>query len=74
MSIWTIIGIAIAFYVGMLAASIFANRRILEAEEQAEAWAIKYAALVETVATRTDQAPVTKKGTIVTENDTREGA
>jgi len=51
----------------MLAASIFANRRIIEAEEQAEAWAIKYAALVETVAARTDQAKAT-------ETDTREEA
>jgi len=66
MSIWTIIAVAIAFYMGMLAASIFANRRIIEAEERAEAWAIKYAALIETVAARTDQASVT-------ENDTREG-
>ncbi len=66
MSILTIIAVAIAFYAGMLAASIFANRRIIEAEEQAEAWAIKYAALVETVAARTDQA----KGT---GTDTREG-
>jgi len=67
MSILTIIAVAVAFYVGMLAASIFANRRIIEAEEQAEAWAIKYAALVETVAARTDQAKAT-------ETDTREEA
>jgi len=60
MSIWTIIGIAVAFYAGMFLAGLMANRRIHEADALAEFWHDKYAALVETVAARTDQAKGTE--------------
>lgn len=70
MSILTIIGIVVSFYTGMFLGGLMASRRIHEAESAAEAWAIKYAALVETVSTRTDQV-VTQKGTIVTEKVTK---
>lgn len=56
MSIWTVIGIAIAFGAGLFLGGLMASQHVSKAEEWAEFWQDKYSALVETVSTRTDQA------------------